>query len=713
MLGYEPKDIIAAALAQEKQTLNEFEAKQLLSCFGVPVTREALADDVESAVAAAKKLGFPVVLKACGPRLVHKTEAGGVALNVKSAEEVMEEGARLLRIPGCESLLVQEMIKGARELVVGMVRDPRFGPCVMFGLGGVLTELMKDVVFRIAPLTVQDALAMMGEVKAKKILEPFRGESGADLEALAEILVALGKMGLQHERVQQIDINPLKICADGKPIAVDALVVLEDPRTDGEEKRQAFTAASGSRQRTAEDWRCLFEPRGVAVIGASSVRGKPGYEVIRNIVANGYEGDLYLVNPKGGEILGHPVTSSIISLPAGIDLGVLILPAEKCPQALQDCARRGIRHFVIAAGGFAEVDEQRGEIQEKLKQIARAENLHILGPNTSGNTSTPHNFTSTFFPMGKIKPGTVSYIAQTGNFATHTMKYILSAEHFGVARVVGLGNAIDIDESDALEYLGGDPETKAVILYLETIQRPRRFLEVAREVTRKKPVVMLKAGTTEAGKKAAIAHTASMALEDALVEGLLRQAGIVRISEYSHLIHVGKALSMVPLPKGNRVSFLAPSGAMLVVLADLCDSLGLAVPPLEPENTQRLQQISPPFIRMRNPVDIWASVSAKGIEFGYGEGMKIVLQDPNIDAVVPILMLTKDTGVPSFDFIRDLASQFPDKLILVTFSGEKRYMEECKAFLEPLGVPTFPEIEQPFEVLSILERCRKVMDRDP
>jgi acetyltransferase len=466
-------------------------------------------------------------------------------------------------------------------------------------------------------------------------------------------------------------------------------------------------------KRTSEDWRCFFEPRGVAVIGASNVPGKPGHEIIRNILANGYEGRVYLVNPKGGDILGHPVLSSITSLPKDIDLAVLILPAEKCPRALQDCARRGIRHVVISAGGFAEVDEQGGKIQKELVKIARAENLHILGPNTSGNTSTPHHFTSTFFPLGKITRGSVSYIAQTGNFATHTMKYILSSEHFGVARVVGLGNAIDIDESDALEYLGADPETKAVILYLESIRRPRRFLEVAKGVTRKKPVVMLKAGTTEAGKKAAIAHTASMALKDTLVDGLLRQAGIVRIWEYSHLIHVGKALSMVPLPKGNRVSFLAPSGAMLVVLADLCERLGLAVPPLEAQNTERLQQISPPFIRMRNPVDIWAAASTKGVEFGYREGMKIVLQDPNIDAVVPILMLTKDTGVPSFNFIEDLAKEFPDKPIVVTFSGEKRYMEACKAFLEPLGVPTFPEIEQPFEVLSILSKSRRAMNRAP
>lgn len=150
---------------------------------------------------------------------------------------------------------------------------------------------------------------------------------------------------------------------------------------------------------------------------------------------------------------------------------------------------------------------------------------------------------------------------------------------------------------------------------------------------------------------------------------------------------------------------------MLVVLSDLCTRLGLEVPALEPRNLQRIQEISPPFIRMRNPVDIWAAASTKGVEFGYREGMEAVLKDPNIDAVVPILMLTKETGIPSYDFIIELAQKYPEKPIFVTFSGDKQYIEECKEYLETRGVPTFPEIEQPFEVLSILARCRKVMNR--
>jgi acetyltransferase len=305
----------------------------------------------------------------------------------------------------------------------------------------------------------------------------------------------------------------------------------------------------------------------------------------------------------------------------------------------------------------------------------------------------------------------VSVIAQTGNFATHTMKGILSGEHFGVCRVIGLGNKVDVDECDALAYLGDDPETSAILMYLESFRRPRRFLEIAREVTRRKPVVILKGGSTEAGREAAVAHTAALATEDRLVDGMLRQAGMVRVWEYRHLLLAAKALSMLPLPRGNRVSFLAPSGAMLVVLTDLCVRLGLEVAAVRPETVERLQAISPAYIRMRNPVDIWPAATVKGVEFGYREGMAAVLQDPNIDAVVPVLMLTRDIGVPPFDFILELARQYPEKPILVSFSGDKSCVEECKAYLEPRGVPTFPEIEQPFEALSVLVRCAKAMQR--
>jgi len=421
---------------------------------------------------------------------------------------------------------------------------------------------------------------------------------------------------------------------------------------------------------------------------------------------------LYLVNPKGGEILGHRIYPSIRDLPDGIDLAIIILPAAATPQAIRDCAARGAKTVVLAAGGFAEVDQQGEELQQETIQAIQDTGVRAIGPNTSGHTSTPHKFTSTFFPLGKVPRGKVSYIAQTGNFATHTMRYIMTAEHFGVARVLGMGNKLDVEESEVLEYYGQDPETEAIFIYLESFKKPRRFLEVAREVTRVKPVVLLKGGATAEGSRAAVAHTAALASDDRIIEGALRQAGVVRIYKYSHLILAAKAISAMPLPKGNRVSLLAPSGAMLVCMTDLCHRRwGLEVPAFEEKTRRYLQDISPPFIRMRNPVDIWPAATVSGVELAYREGTEAVLKDANIDAVVMILMITDETGVPPLDFIIELAQRYPEKPLYVAFTGQKNHMDDAKAYLEPRGVPTFPLIEDPFEVLSILARCRQALER--
>jgi len=443
----------------------------------------------------------------------------------------------------------------------------------------------------------------------------------------------------------------------------------------------------------------FFEPKSVAVIGASATPHKPGNDVIQNILANDYSGKLYLVNPKGGEIAGIKVYGSVQELPEGIDLAIVILPANANPRAIRECAAKGIRAIVLAAGGFAEVDSNGKALQEDLLSAVRDTGVRVIGPNTSGHTSTPHHFTSSFFPLGKIPRGNISYIAQTGNFATHTMRYIKSAEHFGVARVVGLGNKVDVDETDVLEYYGEDPETRAIFIYLESLKRPKEFLEVASEVTRVKPVMLLKGGSTMEGSHAAVAHTAALASDDRIIDAMLKRAGITRIYKYSHLFLAAKALSAMPLPRGNGVSLLAPSGAMLVTLTDLC------------HRDLDLQEISPPYIRMRNPVDIWPSAVVNGVEYAYREGMETVLKDPNIDAVVPILMLTDETGVPPLDFIVELARRYPQKPIYVSFSGEKKHMDAAKAFLEPQGVPTFPLVEEPFEILSILARCRRAMEQ--
>lgn len=214
------------AIADGRTTLTEHAAKRFLAGYGIPIPRETLAPDADAAADAATRLGFPVVVKASGARLQHKTEVGGVALNLRSAEEVRHEGRRLAAIPGCDGLLVAEMVRGDRELACGLTRDPQFGPCVMVGLGGILTEALSDAVFRVAPLTPLDAQEMLQEIRAAKLLGPFRGQAPASRVALAAILVALGEIGRRHPEIREIDVNPVKIRPDGAPVAVDALITL-------------------------------------------------------------------------------------------------------------------------------------------------------------------------------------------------------------------------------------------------------------------------------------------------------------------------------------------------------------------------------------------------------------------------------------------------------------------------------------------------------
>ncbi|HEA66348.1 MAG TPA: hypothetical protein ENI07_05945 [Desulfobacterales bacterium] len=696
--------IIAKAFSAGQQTLSEYDSKRILAEYGIPTTLETVVEAHTGAEAAAERIGYPVVLKVCTAEAVHKTEQGLIELGINDKSKLKQAYERLSLkawdLGG--KILVQEMVRGSRELVIGMTRDFHLGPCVMFGLGGIFTEALADVSFRMAPLTDWDAQEMTGEIRSHKILESVRGLKAVDMEMLGRCLKALGQIGLEHPAIRELDVNPL-IIRNGQPVAVDALVVLEKPQPEEIEPKMVTGGLAS-----------FFEPENVAVIGASSTPHKAGNDVIQNILANEFGGDLYLVNPKGGEILGHKVYASIQDLPDSIDLAIIILPAAIIPQTIRDCAAKGIMAVVLAAGGFAEVDEQGETLQEDTIRAIRDTGVRVIGPNTSGHTSTPHKFTSSFFPLGKIPRGNISYIAQTGNFATHTMSYIKSGEHFGVSRVVGMGNKLDVEESELLEYYAQDPETKAIFMYLESFKKPRRFLEVASEVTRSKPVILLKGGATAEGANAAVAHTAALASDDRIIDGALKQAGVVRVFDYSHLFLAAKAISAMPLPRGNRVSFLAPSGAMLVCMTDLCRRRwGLQVPDLEEKTRQYLQDISPPYIRMRNPVDIWPAAIVNGVEFGYREGTEAVLKDANIDAAVMILMITDETGVPSLDFIVDLAQRYPEKPLYVTFSAQKKHMEAAKAFLEPRGVPTFPLIEEPFEVLSILARCRQAMGRRP
>lgn len=217
-------DFIKEAISKGQKNLSEYDSKRLLAEYGIPVTREKLAKSADEAVNIAKEIGYPVVLKGCGASLTHKTEKGVIRLNIKDDDEVRKAFDEIFKVEPMDGVLVQEMLPSERELVVGLIRDPQFGPCVMFGLGGIYTEILRDVTFRVAPLEPRDAREMMEEIKSAKILGPFRGKEPVDRDILEQALIAMGKIGLEHDEIKEIDVNPL-IIHKGKPIAVDALVV--------------------------------------------------------------------------------------------------------------------------------------------------------------------------------------------------------------------------------------------------------------------------------------------------------------------------------------------------------------------------------------------------------------------------------------------------------------------------------------------------------
>lgn len=461
----------------------------------------------------------------------------------------------------------------------------------------------------------------------------------------------------------------------------------------------------------ADIFEYFFEPKSIAVVGASKTPGKAGHEILVNLRANGYTGKIFPINPGEEEILGYRAYRSVKEVPEAIDLAVFIVPAERTLAPLKECAEKRVPAVVIASGGYAEVDESGARLQEEVLSIARSSGMRIIGPNTSGLSSTPASLTTTFFPLGKIRRGCVSYIAQTGNFATHTMKWINTGENFGVARVAGLGNKIDVEDSEVLEYLGKDPETRAILMYIEGLRRPRRFFEVAREVTRKKPVVILKGGRTRAGAERAYSHTASLAGNDAVFEGACRQAGVVRVRRYMDLIHVAKGITFQPLPPGRRVSALAPSGALGVVAADACESMGLKMARFTEGTRKRLREISASWVTVSNPVDMSPITPVLGPLQAYRSVVELLLQDEGVDAVAAILLASPLFSPESYAFLPELAARYPGKPVYATFTGDKQLYEKARVFLEERSIPVFVPLDDIFETLAVLCACREAQQK--
>lgn len=584
--------IIQDALSEGRTSLTEFESKQILAQYGVPVVAELKAKTPDEAADAAIKIGFPVVLKGLGVEFAHKTEMGLVLTGLKDADAVLEAAKKIKKRASLAGFLVQPHVRGDREFVAGLFTDPQFGPVVMFGIGGVFTEALNDVAFRLAPCLETDIEDMLEEIHAKALFDDFRGQKKIDRQLIMQTLLGLSRLAVEIPEISEIDINPLKAGPDGSLVAVDALIIL-----GGKQKKAEFPPPV-----LPEEFAPFFQPRSIAFVGASAQIGKWGHLVSTNVIAGGYKGDIYLVNAKGGEIMGRPAYRSVKEIPGKVDLAVVTIPAAHVAGLFSEFQEKGISHVLLITSGFGETGPKGKALEKELEQKAREYGIVIMGPNTMG-ICNPHIKLYCLGSHIRTEPGPTALVSQSGNMGAQLLGFAKD-QGIGIRAFCGSGNEAMITIEDGLEAFEGDDITKTVVLYLESVKNGRRFFESARRLGRTKPVVVLKGGRTKVGGRAAASHTGAMASDVRIFDAACRQAGVVSVVRPMELLDLSAAFSSLPLPLGNRVAIITLGGGWGVVTADLCDQFGLKVPKLTPELIKAVDQYLPPYWSRANPIDL-------------------------------------------------------------------------------------------------------------
>lgn len=613
-------DILKKALSENRTSLTEAESKEILKKYGIPVVEEKVVKTVEEAAKLAEKIGYPVVLKGLGARLTHKTEKGLVKLNLKNKEDVQSAALYIKDAAGSdlEGFLLQPMLEGKREFVAGLFRDEHYGPTVMFGLGGIFTEAIGDVVFRLAPIDDKEAGRMIDELQTQKLLGAFRGEKAPDRDELIKTLVGLSQLSMEIEDIKEVDINPLLVTKAGKVTAVDALVVLEKA-TD--KKITTFPVKP-------RDIANLFYPKSMAFIGASADISKWGHLLFSNVVAGQYQGKIYLVNAKGGEISGRAVFKSVTEIPDPVDLAVITVPANKVISLLPELKEKKIKNVLLISSGFAETGAEGKALENELVEKAREAGILILGPNTMGICNPCISLYCTGSHV-RPKKGSIVLVTQSGNLGTQLLAFA-EKEGIGIRAFGGSGNEAMITIEDAMEGFEVDEKTKTVVLYIESVKNGRRFFESAKRVGKKKPVIILKGGRTDAGAQAAASHTGAMASNIKVFREACKQAGIIEVENPMDLLDMSAAFSSLPLPKGNKVGLITLGGGWGVVASDLCVEHGLEVPKLSESVISNINDLLPSFWSHSNPVDVVGDMDT-------GKYIRIIeelLQWPDCDAII-------------------------------------------------------------------------------
>lgn len=626
------RTIVQRAKEQHRLALTEREAKALVQSAGIPTVRTELARTAEEAITLARDMRFPVALKISSADVAHKSDIGGVQLNLATEAAVRRAFNDIVTAvrttqPAAviEGISVQPMAQPGVEVIIGLTSDPQFGPLIMFGLGGVHVEVLKDVAFRVAPLLPQDAAHMIREISGFPLLTGHRGQAAVDLAALEQALLSLSALAEAQPDIQELDLNPVFAYEDGC-LAVDAHVVLhaEGPRAPSRPLSDETRAALAR----------TFHPRTVAVVGDKRAMN---YLWLRSQTT--FEGKVYSVQIDEQEIqgitdLGVPNYPSLESIPDEIDYVITAVPRQVAPHIVAECVTKKVAGVMLFTSGFSEVHDEEGQrLEQSVTKTAQEAGLALIGPNCMG-IYHPKIGLRNYPDLPAGEPGSVGFIGQSG---THTITFSMAATSHGlrISKAVSFGNATVLDASDYLDYLAHDDETEIIGIYLEGVREGRRFFRLLREVTPRKPVVIWKGGQTEAGQRATSSHTGSLAVPATIWASMVRQAGAISVSSFDELLDVIKLLRFTKPATGDGVGLIAMTGGPSVSLTDACAAAGLRVPPLSAASYEELSSffnvIGGSF---QNPLDSGHTIGMGQRTDTLDRLLSILDRDPHIDAIV-------------------------------------------------------------------------------
>lgn len=644
---------------------------------GVQVPDGTVVGGAEEAVEFAREYGFPVVLKITGDRVLHKTEVGGVRTGLASESELracfgeMESTAAAM---GARIMVEEEVPPGA-EIIVGLQHDPHFGPVLMVGTGGVYTDILKDVSFRMIPVKQNDVEEMLGELKGRALLGGFRGSPPVRKEALVDAVMSIAGFAEEISGFfESADFNPLIASRHGAWV-VDAKVVLAgEPREDP-------LGHGGPR---IDHLGVFFNPRSVAVIGASAVPGKIGNVIVDSLVNHEFNGSVYPVNPGRKEILGVKCYPSLEELPEPPDLAVMVIDLERGPGLMRRLAAMGVHNMLVVSGGGKELGGDRERIEKEMSGLSRELDLRIIGPNCIGAFDGRTRFDSFFHHHDRLlRPpaGPLSFITQSGTWGCG---FLEAAETVGVAKMVSYGNRVDVDEGDLIAYLADDPATRVIGSYIEGLSDGRKYLAAAGEAIRRraKPVVAFKTGRTPPSARAAVSHTGAYGGTYGVYKGVFRQHGVIATDSFSELFSVCKALAMQPPARGGRAAMVSNGAGPMVNAIDLFDNKGLELVQLERSSVRKMADHFSFFYLVENPVDVTGSASAEDYQFV----IRTLIDDDGVDIIMPYFVF-QDT--PLDETITERMAQLnrDSRKPIVACSVGGPYTRRMSGLLEKNGIP--------------------------